>query len=376
MKKETNIEIKKVLVFGVTENPGGMESVIMNYYRHINREKIQFEFLCNTKEVAYEEEIKQLGGVVYRIPARRDGVRAFRHALRTFFDLHGSSYCAFWFNTCSLANVDYLKEAVRVGIPKRIVHCHNAANGDSFLRGCLHQWNRRSIKRLATDYWTCSQDANAWFFGEVNHIEAEPNYCLIQNAIPVREFLPNEAIREEYRQKFSLGNELVLGHVGRFHFQKNQKFLIPIVKELKKRNASVKLLLIGQGEDMEEVKSLAEKEEVADCLVFLGLRSDVVNCLQAMDVFVFPSLFEGLSIALLEAQAAGLPCVVSDTVSARSKVTDEVTFLSLKASPQEWAEAILTYQNTKKKDNTLLFEQSGFDIEKEAEKLEVKILGK
>lgn len=360
--------MKRILVFGMTENPGGMESVIMNYYRKIDKEKIQFEFLCNTEAVAYSDEIEALGGVIYHIPARRDGVWAFRRALRYFFDENSGRYSAFWFNTCSLANIDYLVQAKRVSIPKRIIHCHNAANGDSFLRGCLHLLNRRRARCLATDFWTCSEAANAWFYG--TGIEQNPNYHLIQNAIAVNEFLPREDVRKEYRHKLRVENKFVLGHIGRFHFQKNQSFLIPIVKELKERGVDVALLLIGQGEDMEAVQTLVKREKLEEQVQFLQVRNDVKELLQAMDVYVFPSLFEGLSIALLEAQAAGLPCVAADTIDPKSKVASEVTFLSLQAPVGEWAEAILAYANQKKKDNMELFSEAGFDILEEAKKME------
>ena len=135
--------MKKVLVFGMTENPGGVESVIMNYYRAMDRSRVQLDFLCNSDTVAYEEEIVALGGTVYKIPARRDGRRAFHQALDAFMAQHAREYCAIWVNVCSLANIDYLKAAKKYGIPKRIIHCHNAANGDSFLRGLLHRYNRR-----------------------------------------------------------------------------------------------------------------------------------------------------------------------------------------------------------------------------------------
>lgn len=359
----------KMLVFGMTENPGGIESVIMNYYRYFDRSRIELEFLCNTEEVAYQEEIEQLGGVIHHVPARRDGRGAFHKALRQFFDSHAGYYDVFWFNICSLANIDYLTQAKRVGIPRRIVHCHNAANGDSWLRGCLHRLNRRKVRTLATDFWTCSEEANVWFYGK--GIENEVSYRLIQNAIPVRRFLPDEAVRAEYRRKLGLtADTLVLGHIGRFHFQKNQEFLIPIVKQLKQQGNAVCLLLIGQGEDLEKVRDLAKKEGIEREVRFLGLRNDVCQILQAMDVFVFPSRFEGLSIALLEAQAAGLPCVAADTISPKSKVTGEVTFLSLQAPASTWAEQILAYRNQERKNNRALFLEAGFDIEVEAEKME------
>lgn len=367
--------MKRVLVFGITDNPGGMESVIMNYYRNIDRSQVQMEFLCNTQVVAHEKEILQLGGVIHRIPARKDGVSVFRQALRCFFDQNGAKYSAFWFNTCSLANIEYLKEAKRVGISCRILHCHNAANGDSFLRGLLHRMNQKQALRLATDYWTCSEDANRWFFG-TDHMDRYPTYRLVNNAIDAASFVMNTEVRAQYRKQLGLEGKTVIGHVGRFHFQKNQKFLIPIAAELRKRGTDAVFLLVGQGDDLGEVKQLADENGVSDRLHFLGVRSDVKELLWAMDVFVFPSVFEGLSIAILEAQAAGLPCVVSDQIPAKSQIADEVKFLPLGASPEVWADALMAAAAGTRSDNREKFAQAGFDIRQEAKKMEAFFLEK
>ncbi len=361
--------MKKILVFGITDNPGGMESVIMNYYRYIDRDKVQMEFLCNTQKVAYESEILQLGGVIYRIPARKDGIGVFRKALKKFFAENGKRYTAFWFNTCSLANIDYLKEAKKAGIPCRIIHCHNAANGDSFLRGMIHKLNQRKAIRLATDYWSCSSDANQWFYGKKD-IEKRPEYRLINNAIAAKEFVLDENVRAQYRKQLNIENKIVLGHVGRFHFQKNQKFLIPIMKLLKERKVDAVLLLVGQGDDQKVIEQRVREEQLQDCVYFLGVRDDIKQLLWAMDVFIFPSVFEGLSLSILEAQAAGLPCIASDQISPKSKVEENFQFLSLDAQPSKWVEAILEALNCERKDNCKCFVDAGLDIACEAKKME------
>ncbi len=361
--------MKKILVFGITDNPGGMESVIMNYYRYMDRDKVQMEFLCNTQKVAYENEILQLGGVIYRIPARKDGIGAFRKALKKFFAENGNRYTAFWFNTCSLANIDYLKEAKKAGIPCRIIHCHNAANGDSFLRGMIHKLNQKKAIQLATDYWSCSSDANLWFYGKKD-IEKRPEYRLINNAIAAKEFVLDENVRTQYRKQLNIENKIVLGHIGRFHFQKNQKFLIPIMKLLKEQNIDAVLLLVGQGDDQKMIKQKVEEEQLQDCVYFLGVRNDIKQLLWAMDVFVFPSVFEGLSLSILEAQAAGLPCVASDQISPKSKVEGNFQFLSLDAPPSKWVEVIVEVLKHERKDNCKCFVDAGLDIACEAKKME------
>lgn len=331
--------MKKVLVFGMTENPGGVESVIMNYYRAIDRDQVQFDFLCNSQTVAYEDEIRQLGGVIYRIPARRDGRKAFARALDQLMATHAREYCAIWVNLCSLANIDYLKAAKKYGIPKRIVHCHNADNGDSFLRGLLHRYNRRVVRRVATDFWSCSDGACPWFYGAP--ASQLPNYQLITNAIDPAQFTPDAQVRQAYRRQLGCEDSLVVGHVGRFHFQKNQSFLLDVVAELARMGQPVKALLVGQGEDLEPMREKARTLGLEGRVEFLGVRSDTAQLYQAMDVFVFPSRFEGLPMALLEAQANGLPCVVSDAIVPEIQVNQNLYRLSLQESAKTWAECVV-----------------------------------
>lgn len=330
--------MKKIIVFGMTENPGGIESFLMNYYRKLPTERIQFDFLCNTNEVAYEREIQKLGGKIYRIPARRDGRKRFRTALNSFMEKHANEYDAIWVNVCSLANIDYLKAAKKYGIVRRIIHCHNAANGDSFLRGILHLVNKKCIDRYATDFWSCSDSASEWFFGK--NILKHPKYRLIYNAVDADEFVPDDNVRDACREELHLQGKLVIGHIGRFHFQKNHRFLLSVFQELQKINADYELLLVGQGELMEEIRSLAEQMNIERHVHFLGLRDDIAKLFQAMDVFVFPSVFEGLPLVLLEAQANGVPVVASDTITRSVKVNSNVYFESLKESPQQWAKRI------------------------------------
>ena len=156
----------KILVFGITQNPGGVESVIMNYYQKLNKNKIQFDFLCNTLEVAYEKEILKLGGKIYRITARSENAKKYKKELEDFYKKHAHEYNAIWVNVCSLANIDYLKMAKKYNIKYRIIHSHNSENMDSKLRGILHKINKKLIKKYATDYWACSEEAGKWFFNK------------------------------------------------------------------------------------------------------------------------------------------------------------------------------------------------------------------
>ena len=363
--------MKRILVFGITENPGGIESVIMNYYRHIDRKKVQFDFLCNTKDVAYEEEIIELGGNIYRICARSKNYKKYKQDMKDFFNKNSKKYDAIWINVCSLANIDYLKYAKKYGIKKRIIHCHNSQNMDSFLRGCLHKFNRLFISKYATDFWSCSKEASKWFYSK--KIINGDRYLLVNNAIDCEKFKYNEKIRKDIRNKLGLKDEIVFGNVGRLHFQKNQKFAIEVFNEFCKKHPNSILLLIGDGEDKEELREMCKSLKIEDKVRFLGLRKDVPELLQGMDVFIFPSLFEGLSLSLLEAQASGLLIFTSKNVSIETKMSDYIFFLELD-NVDLWVKnienEIINNKNRKNRKNDI---KNGFDISIEAKKIEERL---
>ncbi len=358
--------MKKVLVFGITENPGGVESLIMNYYREIDKRLIQFDFLCNTEVVAYEDEITSLGGKIFRIPARRDGRTKFEKTLNSFMEKYAPNYQAIWVNVCSLANIDYLKYAKKYGIEKRIIHCHNAENGDSFLRGLLHKINRLTVRKYATDFWTCSDAAVNWFFGP--SIRKLESYRLIHNAIDLEKYQYRENIRQEYREKLGLQDKRVIGHIGRFHFQKNHKYLIEVFQKVLQKEPSSCLLLVGQGELMGEVKRRVKELRMEEQVLFLGIRQDIDKLYQAMDCFVLPSIFEGVPLVGIEAQAAGLPCIFSDSITQELKIGENIKFLSLN-NEQLWVHEIINAFYADRVDNLKVLKDKGYDIKKECEQI-------
>lgn len=365
--------MKKILVFGITENPGGIESVIMNYYRHIDRKKIQFDFLCNTQKVSYEKEINALGGKIYRITARSQNTKKFKKDMENFFVKHANEYFAIWVNVCSLANIDYLKYAKKYGISKRIIHAHNSQNMDSFLRGILHRFNRILIGRYATDFWTCSDEASKWFYSK--KIINSSKYVIIKNAINCDIYKFDKEIRDNYRKQFNIeSDELVIGNVGRMHFQKNQEYIIKIFNDINKSIPKSKLFLVGDGPDKGKIEKLIKEYKQQNNIILLGVRDDV-NCLMQMfDVFLFPSLFEGLPLAPIEAQAASLPVYLSKgRISSKVIINKKlIHFIDLDEGANRWANIIInTYKNY---DRNLLdmdlIRKSGYDIITEAQKLE------
>ena len=367
--------MKKVLVFGITDKPGGVESVIMNYYRNIDRNNIQFDFLCNTETIAYEDEIKSLGGKIYKITARSQNRIRYKKDMCNFFEAHSSEYESIWVNVCSLANIDYLKYAKKYGIKKRIIHAHNSQNMDSFLRGILHRINKKIVARYATNFWSCSNDSSKWFYNK--KIEKSSKYLIIKNAIDLKRFMYNDEIRKSYREKLKIEDKIVFGNVGRFHFQKNQLFLIRVFEKIQKEIENSVLVLVGDGEDSAKIKNLIEELKISDKVLLLGFRNDVENVMQAMDVFIFPSVFEGLGIVAIEAQACGLPVYASNKVIPEDVNIDKqlLKFIDLNNNENEWAKIIIEdlKKSQPRRSNIELFQKAGYDIKIEARKVEEEL---
>ncbi len=347
-----------VLVFGMTENPGGVESFLMNYYRRIDRSRFHFDFLCNSYDpVAYEDEIHAMGGRTIHFTSRRQNPIRFRRELESFFAKHAKEYQAIWVNVNSLANIDYLKMAKKYGIPRRIIHSHNAQNMDTRLRGMLHEANRGKVGSFATDFWACSDYAARWFYaGRGGKGSLRHPAVVIRNAIDVEAIQAGISRRDQYRAlagadaaKGTAGgtsgsaacgwsDKYILACIGRLHFQKNQKFAIDVLARLLPDMPDARLLLIGQGEDEEMLRAHVRELDLEEYVYFAGVVTDVAGWLGASDFFLFPSVFEGLGIAGLESQAAGLPTLASSGVIPEDiAVTDRLQFYPLEKGPDGWA---------------------------------------
>lgn len=366
----------RVLVFGMTENPGGVESFLINYYRHIDRNKIQFDFLCNSYDkVAYEDELISMGGRTFHIMPRSKNPRVYQKELNELFKKHAGEFDAIWVNVSSLANIDYLKAAKKYGIKKRIIHSHNSRNMDSRLRGILHNINRNKIGKYATDFWACSEDAAKWFYNDRLIGKA----VVIHNAIDVDRVSYDEEKGNLVRKKLGTEKNYVMGNVGRLHFQKNQAFAIEILANYLKRDSDGVLVLVGQGEDEEMLKNKAAELGVSDQVIFAGLQKDMQAWLSSFDLFLFPSVFEGLSIAALEAQANGLPALASfGVVPQEVRLNDNFNFMELDNNAEQWADRIYEIRNSASRKSMeevrKSFSENGYDINAEAEKLEELLL--
>lgn len=361
---------KKVLVFGMTDNPGGMESCVMNYYRNIDRNKVHFDFLCNWEYMVFEKEVRENGSKVYTIPQKSRNYKAYKNAMTAFFSEHAGEYDVFWYNTCTLTNIDYLIYAKRYGIKKRIIHAHNSGNETSLIRGFLHYANKMRIGFYATDFWSCSMAASRYFFYK-KQIQSS-RHKLVKNAICTDKYKYDIQTRRKLREIFGVEDKYIIGHVGRFQYQKNHEFLIDIFEAYSKMNDNAHLLLVGQGENQENIRNKVKALGLEDKVTFTGVRMDVNELFQAMDVFVFPSRFEGLGMVLIEAQTAGLKCLTSkDKVPYEVNVTGRVEFEVLDDNPGEWAYHIdrIQKQPCDRKSCLNLVVAAGYDISLEAEKV-------
>lgn len=352
----------RVLQVATYMGRGGLESMIMNYYRHIDREKVQFDFLVHRQErAAFDDEIESLGGIIYRLPRLVPWSKSYLSALNRFFDEHPEYKVVHVHQDC-LSSV-ILKVAVQHNVSVRVAHSHSA-NQDKNLKYPVKLWYKRFIPQYATNLFACGKDAGDWMFGGAS-------YQIINNAIDVAAYAYDPTKRQEMRRRLGLENDFTIGHVGRFNQPKNHPFLIDIFAALLKKEPNAVLLLAGGGEDMPKIQAKAHALGITEYVRFLGVRSDVADLMQAMDVFVFPSLYEGLPVTMVEAQAAGLPCIISDKVPPECILTEGlVDVLPLSAEPEIWAAKILEKKNLPRTDRRNEIAAHGFDITTEAVKLQ------
>ena len=334
----------------------GLETMLMNYYRNIDRTKIQFDFLTHRPDKSdYDDEILSLGGKVYYAPRLYpQNYPAYFKYMKKFFAEH-PEYQIVHSHIDSMSYLPLLA-AKKAGVPIRIAHSHNTSIDKDF-KYILKQYFRKKITKAANYYCACGQEAGEFLF-------PRKSFTFIPNAIEVDEFLYNKEIRDKKRKDLGLTNEFVVGHVGRLSYQKNHELLIKVFNELHKKDANTILLLIGVGEKEDEIKKQVHELKLDECVRFLGNRDDVNELYQAMDVFVMPSLFEGIPVVGVEAQFAGLPCVFSDKVPVEVKFSSKTQFVGLNSKLEDWIKAIEKYKGTEKNIAAAALENSQYDIKK------------
>lgn len=345
----------------------GLETMIMNYYRHIDRSRIQFDFLANKpKKGEYEPEITALGGHIYRAPG--------------YNPLKFGEYTAFLRDILArepdikIIHVHngelglYALEAAKLcGMKARFYHAHSTriAGSGKAIKTALKPF----IKYAATDYLACGEEAARFYYGGAAE---KHGFTLVRNAIDTARFTYSPAIRERVRREHSLGDAPVIGHVGSFSEVKNHLRLISVFAELRGSLPECKLVLAGEGPLIGAVMSKAEELGVRESVVFTGSIPNVNELYQAMDAFALPSLFEGLPVVGVEAQAAGLPCLFSSAVPSEADFSGLVRFMPLERSDSEWAGALTSMlsKRNERRDMSDKVKAAGYDITSAAVKLE------
>lgn len=356
----------RVLQVVTTLNRGGLETMLLNYYRSIDRDKVQFDFLLHRDEKSdYEDEVLSMGANVYRVPALNPFSPVYYKALDKFFSEHHYDIVHSHLDCMSAFP---LAVAKKHGVPHRFAHAHNI-NQDKDFKYPVKLVSKKIIPAFSTELFACSNEAGKWMF-------SCNEFAIINNAIDAKKYVYNPLLYSTIKKELNIENKFVIGHVGRFNPQKNHTFLIKMFSILLKEIPEACLLLIGDGNGKEAATALVKSLNISDSVLFLGVRADIPRLLQAVDVFVFPSIYEGLSLATVEAQAAGLPCVLSDSIPHECKITENVEFISLECSAKQWAARILKYQGYQKSDTYDAISKAGFDISENAKNLQEFYLNK
>ena len=376
--------VRVLHVLGNT-NLGGAESRIMDLYRHTDRNRVQFDFLVHSGEEGfYEKEIRELGGRIFRVPRFRIyNYFSYRKALKEFFQEH-HEFALVQGHMTSTAAI-YLPIAKKAGVKKTAAHARSAGV-DKGLKGTMTRFLRRNLADKADYLFTCSELAGISVYGE--KAVQEGKTIFIPNAIDCAGFTFDPEKRKKMREELGLTDAIIIGHVGRFHYAKNHEYLIRVFAKLCQMgiracgstaengaDQDYHLILLGEGPLMEDTRKLAEELGVADKVHFLGNHKNIADYYQAMDYFVYPSRYEGMPGTIVEAQASGLPCLMSDTICREVIATELVETMSIEKEPKVWAEvlqqridALVSKQENREKYAAKMA-AAGFDVQAQAERM-------
>lgn len=345
----------RVLHIVGTMNCGGQETFIMNLYRKIDRSKVQFDFIVHTDEKCYyEDEILELGGEIYIVTPKSKNI--LKNIKDIYAILKNKKYKVVHRHSSSANMVLEIAIAKMLKIPIRIAHSHSTSTANKF----THKISRKILRKFATHLLACSKESGNWLYG---NIESEKR-IIINNGIDLQKYIYTNSTREKMRQQLGISNNtFCIGHVGRMQPVKNHLFLIELLLLLKKECKDIKLCLVGDGDLKEEIYNIAKEKDLVSQVMFLGVRSDVNELMMAFDLMVFPSLYEGFPITLIEAQATGLNCIVSDTIDKSVDMNlGLIEFLNL-SNIEEWVKKIVYSYNSDRKINAISSEKiKEFDI--------------
>lgn len=344
-------------------NRGGIENFIMNLYRTIDKTKIQFDFVEHTeKKCAFDDDISALGGKIYHCPDYRViNHSAYSKWWSSFFCNH-PEYKMIHSHLDSCANI-HLRIAKKYG---RITIAHSHSSSEGFgIRAIVKSILKINFNHCCSYKFACSEEAAKWLYKNKQN-EAE----IIKNGIDADKYTFNSNVRAEYRKKLNIPeSEIVLGHIGRIDKNKNHAFIIDVLKALNDLGLNATFVSAGKGDELDNIKQKAKQSGIENKVIFLGLRKDVPNVLQAFDIFIMPSMYEGLPVSAIEAQAAGLKCLLSDVITAETNVTGLVAFMSLNDSALSWAKTIQSMLPYERTDTSAQIRNAGYDIQAAADYL-------
>ena len=352
-------------------NMGGSQAMVINLYKNIDRTKIQFDFIIDhPQETFFKELLLSMGAKIYEMPAFKGwNVSEVKKAWKSFFTEH-PEYKILHSHVRSYASL-YIPIAKKHGLTT-IIHSHSTSNGKGFA-SLVKRVLQSSLKRKADYLFACSEESGRWLYGD-KAIHA-PNYRMIPNAVDTEKFAFSEATRAEMRQALGIADDTVVyGHVGRLHPAKNHPFLLDTFYKIHQRQENSLLFIVGDGELRAEIEEKISTLGIADSVRMLGSRGDVAQLMQAMDVFLFPSRWEGLPVTVVEAQASGLPCYLSDTITRDVDTSPLVTYLPITSGADIWADTVLGSPN-KRQNVTESIKSCGFDIQESAKNLSDFYLG-
>lgn len=359
----------KILNLPIGSAYGGITRYFLENWKYINKEKFQYDVVTMQNNLEYERELTENGTKVYHMCRAEDNKEQFIKEAEEILDngydivhIHTSFWKSFIFEEC----------AKRKGVKKIIIHAHNTdvsrTDNMILLDKMRKQHNvvkERINPNIATDYWACSWEAADWLYGDKI---SRNNIKIVIDDIDIDRFCYDPSIREEYRKVYNLNSKYVIGHIGRFTYQKNQKFLIDVFNVVHKIRENSVLLLEGIGDRKDEMVNYVKLLELQDDVIFMEKRKDVECLYQAMDVFAFPSRYEGLGRVLIEAQTSGLQCFSSDKVPQIAKVTDNISYLPLEK--ECWINALLNLEEYTRKDMSAQVKLCGYNIKENIKKLE------
>ncbi len=353
-------KMKRLLCIISGMNTGGAETFLMKLYRTMDKSMYQMDFcLQDENKGYYEAEIVELGGKIYRIPSKSDSIKAFKNGLSKI--IKENKYNHVLRITSNAMGFLDLKIAKDAGAKMCIARSSNSSDGDGIKMLIAHRLGRLLFSKYVNVKLAPSDLAAIYTFGEKAYKKGEVQ--ILHNAVDVKAYAFSSEYRHEIRSSLRLDdNSILVGHVGRFSKQKNHRFLVDIFKSVSTMDLSAKLLLVGTGPLEDEIRQYVDESGLNGKVFFMGIRSDINKILSAMDIFIFPSFYEGMPNTIIEAQANGLPCIIADTITREANITGLVKYLSLESNADKWSKIALSSVSNLRMNTEQCFIENGYDI--------------